>query len=93
VAAQRRAVHTEVTSVYQAYRLRLAALQELEEAARHVEENETLARRSYEEGQIGLAELLLVRRETVEARLVHLERRLAVAEAEVDLMARAGVVR
>ncbi len=57
------------------------------------QENETLARRSYDVGQIGLAELLLVQRETVEARLLHLERRLLAAEGEVELLARAGVLR
>ena len=34
-----------------------------------------------------------MRRETVEAQIVHLERRLEAAESEVELLARAGVLR
>jgi cobalt-zinc-cadmium efflux system outer membrane protein len=93
VEASRRTARLEVQSAYEAFRLRMAALDELEESAALLEDNEALARRSYEVGQIGLAELLLVRRETVEARLLYLERRLEAVESEVELTAKAGVLR
>ena len=91
--ALRRAAQIEVQSAYEAHRLRLEAVDALRETARHLEENETLARRSYDVGQIGLAEFLLVQRETVEARRLHLERRLEAVEGEIELLARAGVLR
>lgn len=91
--ALRRTARLEVHSNYEACRLLRAALDELGEAALRLEENEGLARRSYEEGQIGLAEWLVVRRETVEARLLHLARRLEAAQAAIELQARAGVLR
>ncbi|MET0553224.1 MAG: TolC family protein [Vicinamibacteria bacterium] len=91
--ALRRSARQEVASAYEAYGLRVSAAEALDEAAARLEENETLARRSYEEGQIGLGELLLVRRESLEARSLHLERRLAAKELEMDLLARAGVWR
>jgi cobalt-zinc-cadmium efflux system outer membrane protein len=91
--ASRRLARLEVLSGYEAHQLRLQALAELSETASLLEDNETLARRSYEVGEIGLTELLLVRRETFEARLLLLERRLEATEAEVELMARAGVLR
>ena len=91
--ALRRAVRVEVQAAYEAHRLRLAALEALRETSARLEENATLARRSYDVGQIGLGELLLVQRETVEAALVHLERRLEAAEGEIEPLARAGVLR
>jgi len=92
LAALQRAARVEVESAFEAQRLRLEALAVLREAASRFEENEALARRSYEVGQIGLAELLLVRRETLDARLAYLERRLDAAEGEIELLARAGVL-
>jgi cobalt-zinc-cadmium efflux system outer membrane protein len=93
LAALRQAARVEVESAFEAQRLRLEALAVLRDAAARIEENEALARRSYDVGQIGLAELLLVRRETLDAQLSHLERRLDAAEGEIELMARAGVLR
>jgi cobalt-zinc-cadmium efflux system outer membrane protein len=91
--ALRRAARAEVRSALEAHRLRVDALAELETTASRLEENASLARRSYEVGQIGLAELILVGRETVEARLLLLERRLEVAESGTELLAKAGVLR
>ncbi len=91
--AMRRAARVEVKSSYEAVRLRRAAVEALADTAARLEENEVLARRSYEVGQIGLAEWLLVRRETVEARQLHLERRLEAGGAEFELLARAGALR
>lgn len=91
--ALRRSARQEVASAYEAYGLRVSAASELDAAAERTEENEALARRSYEEGQIGLGELLLVRREGLEVRALQVERRLAARELETELLARAGVLR
>jgi cobalt-zinc-cadmium efflux system outer membrane protein len=56
-----------------------------------VEENERLALESYEVGQIGLADLLLVRREALDARRAFIDQLIEMRLAEVELRARAGV--
>lgn len=56
-----------------------------------VEENEKLALESYEVGQIGLGELLLVRREALDARRAFLDQLIETRLAEVELRATAGL--
>lgn len=56
-----------------------------------VDENEKLALESYEAGQIGLADLLLVRREALDARRDFLDQLIETRLAEVELRALAGV--
>jgi outer membrane protein, heavy metal efflux system len=56
-----------------------------------VEENEKLALESYEVGQIGLADLLLVRREALDARRSLIDQLIDTRLAEVELRTRAGV--
>ena len=56
-----------------------------------VEGNEKLALESYEAGQIGLGELLLVRREGFDARRGFIDQLIEMRLAEVELRARAGV--
>ena len=56
-----------------------------------IEENERLALESYEVGQIGLADLLLVRREALEARRSLIDQLIETRLAEADLRAAAGV--
>jgi cobalt-zinc-cadmium efflux system outer membrane protein len=56
-----------------------------------VEENETLALESYEVGQIGLGDLLLVRREALDARRALIDQLIETRLAEVELRTRAGV--
>lgn len=56
-----------------------------------VDENEKLALESYEAGQIGLGDLLLVRREALEARRALIDQLIQTRLAEVELHARAGV--
>jgi hypothetical protein len=58
-----------------------------------LKDNDALARRSYEVGQIGLGELLIVLRETAAVRAALLERLADAAEARIELAARAGVLR
>ncbi len=91
--ASTRAVSVEVRTAYDVYNLQVSAVEELErEALPSLEENETLARRSFEEGEIGLAELLLIRREGFETRTAYAERLLDAAVARIELEARAGVL-
>lgn len=56
-----------------------------------IEENERLALESYEVGQIGLSDLLLVRREALDARRSLIDQLIETRLAEVELRARAGV--
>jgi cobalt-zinc-cadmium efflux system outer membrane protein len=58
-----------------------------------LDENETLARRSYEEGELGLAELLLIRKETLETRLLYVNTLLDAFIAGVDLQSKAGFLK
>ena len=92
IAALRRAVQSEVAAAWEAYGLRLKAADALQATVAALDDNDVLARRSYEVGQIGLGELLLVRRETVEARAALLQRQLEAGQARVELQARAGVI-
>ena len=91
--ATRRAVSVEVRTAFDVYNLQAAAVEELErDALPSLAENETLARRSFEEGEIGLAELLLIRRDTFELRSVYTDRLLEAAIAGIELESRAGVL-
>jgi cobalt-zinc-cadmium efflux system outer membrane protein len=91
--AARRTARQEVASAHRAYELRLAAARELALTAELAGDSEALARRSYEEGQIGLAELLLARRETQEVRQAHVDHRLELAAAAVEMRAVSGRLR
>lgn len=56
-----------------------------------VDENERLALESYDVGQIGLGDLLLVRREALDARRFLIDQLIETRLAEVELRAKAGV--
>jgi cobalt-zinc-cadmium efflux system outer membrane protein len=86
-------VQNEVSSAWETYGLRLKAAASLQATVAALDDNDALARRSYEVGQIGLGELLLVRRETLEARAALLQRQIEAAQARVELDTRAGVLR
>lgn len=91
--ATRRAVSVEIRTAFDVYNLQVADVEELErDALPSLEENETLARRSFEEGEIGLAELLLVRRDSYDLRATYTERLLDAAVAGIELESRAGVL-
>jgi cobalt-zinc-cadmium efflux system outer membrane protein len=91
--ASRRAVTIETRTAYQVYATQVTAVEELErDALPGLEENETLARRSFEEGEIGLPELLLIRREAFETKTVYVDRLLDAAIAGVKLESSAGVL-
>jgi cobalt-zinc-cadmium efflux system outer membrane protein len=76
-----------------AYRQQKDALAVLEaDALTAAGENEQLARRSYEAGQISLADWLLYRRELLDAQLQHLDLRLACVRALVEIDVMTGVL-
>lgn len=92
--AGRRAVGVAVRTAYEVYASRVEAADELErEALPVLDENEALSRKSYEAGQIGLAEFLLIRREILETRNAYLDRLLDADIAGIELEASAGVLR
>ena len=87
-------VRTEVRTAFDAYNRRLAAVRVLEaDAVAGLDENERLTTRSFEVGQLGLPELLLIRREILETRFQHLDALLEAALARVALDASAAILR
>lgn len=81
-------------------RARLQALTNLRQALGVIErdalpaaiDNEGLARRSYEAGQISVVDWIVLRREAMQVRREHLERLRQIAVATVELDAVAGVI-
>ncbi len=94
LASLRGASASELQTAYEVYRARSEAAEAMTEGALpSVLDNEALAVRSYEAGEIGLLELLLLRREALEARVSAIERKLEAALAAIDLELAAGVLR
>jgi cobalt-zinc-cadmium efflux system outer membrane protein len=92
--AARSRVQIEVRTAFDAYNRRLAAIRTLEaDAIPGLDENEQLTTRSFEVGQLGLPDLLLIRRETLDTRFQYLDALLEAALARIDLDASAGVLR
>jgi cobalt-zinc-cadmium efflux system outer membrane protein len=77
------------TATYDA--LRAAANEYERTVSPLIDENERLALESYDVGQIGLADLLLVRREALDARRSLIDLLIETRLAEVELRATAGV--
>jgi cobalt-zinc-cadmium efflux system outer membrane protein len=91
-AAQRTA-EAELRSAFERYRRRVEAVEDLERTALPaIDDNEALARRSFEVGEIDLGELLLIQREILETRLTHLDLMLDARLAAVELETKAGGV-
>ena len=92
--AARSRIEIEVRSAFEAYSRRMAAIRVLEaDAIPGLDENVTLTTRSFEVGQLGLPELLLIRREILDTRFQYLDALLEAALARIDLDASAGVLR
>ena len=91
--AAKAAVEAELRATYSSYLARRSAAQSLAAIIATLDENLELARRSYESGQIGLGELLVVRRETLDARNEALDVLFGAAIARVQLEAATGVLR
>jgi cobalt-zinc-cadmium efflux system outer membrane protein len=92
--AARTRVGVEVRAAFEAYGRRLAAVRILEtDAIPGLDENETLTTRSFEVGQLGLPDLLLIRREILDTRSQYLDALLEAALARLDLDASAAILR
>lgn len=92
--AARVRIRTEVAAAGEAYKQRAEAVRLLQdEGLPGLDENERLTTRSFEVGQIGLAELLLIRREILDTRFQYLDTLLEAALARVYLHASAAVLR
>jgi cobalt-zinc-cadmium efflux system outer membrane protein len=92
--AARARVQLEVRAAFDTYSRRLAAVRVMQtDAVSGLDENETLTTRSFEVGQIGLPELLLIRREILETRAQYLDALLDAALARIDLDASAAILR
>jgi cobalt-zinc-cadmium efflux system outer membrane protein len=84
----------EVRAAFEAQARRLAVLRMLEsEAIPGLDENERLTTRSFEVGQLGLLDLLLIRREILDTRFQYLDALLEAALARIDLDASAAILR
>ena len=93
-AALQQRIRQEVTTAFEVYQRRAAAVGSLAtDAIPGMDENEQHTSRSFEAGQIGLVELLLLRREILETRSQYLDALLEAVLAEVELDASAGILR
>ncbi len=92
--AARTRVRIEVRTALEILRRRQAALRVLEaEVLPGLEENVQLTARSFDAGQIGLPELLLIRREILDTRAQYLDALLEAALARIDFESSAGLLR
>jgi cobalt-zinc-cadmium efflux system outer membrane protein len=92
--AVREAALAELRAAYADYQRRaelVAAL--VRDALPPVEDNERLAQRAYEAGEMNLLDLLLVRRDAVDTRAVLIDRRLEAAQRRLAVDVAAGVLR
>ena len=88
------AVANEVTTAFDIEKSKSDAAEQLrKDAVQALDENETLALRSFEEGEINLLDLLVIRRDAFEIRLLYLSQLLEMKLASVDLEAKAGVLK
>jgi cobalt-zinc-cadmium efflux system outer membrane protein len=91
-AALVRTIDAEVRGALASYEALVAVAEQYERTVLPlVEENERLALESYDVGQIGLGELLVVRREALDTRRIFIDRLIEMRLAEVELRAQAGV--
>jgi cobalt-zinc-cadmium efflux system outer membrane protein len=94
IEAARARIDAEVRTAFDAYNRRLSALRILAaDAIAGLDENELLTTRSFEAGQLGLLDLLLIRRETLDTRFQYLDALLEAALARIDLDASAAMLR
>ena len=77
-------------AVYEQHAALSAALEK--DAAPSLADNETLARRSYEAGEMNLMDSLLIRRDAVDTRLTIVDRRLDAARSRLTVDFIAGVI-
>ena len=87
------AASSEVRTAWDVYRERRGAVAELARELPTLDDSDRLARRSYEAGELSLADMLQLQRETLEIRRAGVEHALDAALAAVELQAAAGVLR
>ena len=87
----RKTAVTSLRGAHAVYQERLSAAAALQEALPLLEQNEELARKSYEAGQLSLAEWMVLRREALDVQLEHLDQLLSAAEAGIAMALVAGV--
>ena len=88
-----RAASAEITSLYTEYVRRRLAAAAFEDALPAATDNEQLSQRSFEEGELSLPDLVVVRREVIETRLEYLDLLFEAAETAVARDAAAGVMK
>jgi outer membrane protein, heavy metal efflux system len=94
IDAARRRIALEVRTAFDAFTRRQDAVRILAtEAVAGLDENDTLTTRSFDVGQIGLPDLLLIRREILDTRSQYLDALLEAALARVELDASAAILR
>lgn len=92
--ATRARVRIELESALAAYERRVAAARVLEtEALPGLDDSDALTMRSFDAGQIGLPDVLLIRRELIDTRFQYLLAMFEAALARVTVDAAAGVLR
>jgi cobalt-zinc-cadmium efflux system outer membrane protein len=92
--AARARIRIEIDTAVEAYiRRRDAVMVLTSEALPGLDENGQLATRSFDSGQIGLPDLLLIRREMLETRFQYVDALIEAALARVELDAVLGVLR
>ena len=90
--ARERAI-ADLRTAYGVYEQRAALAAALEkDASPSLLDNENLARRSYEAGEMNLMDFLLIRRDAVETRFAVIDRRLEAARSRLTVDVIAGVV-
>ena len=89
----RQAAVAQLRTAYAVYEQHAALSAAFEkDAVPSLEDNETLARRSYEAGEMNLMDSLLIRRDAVETRLTIIDRRLDAARSRLAVDFIAGVI-
>jgi len=92
--ATRDRASAELDAAYSAYQQHAALATAFAEAAMpSVEDNETLARRSYDAGELSLLDYLTIRRDALQVRTAVIDRRLEVAQRRMTIDFIAGVLR
>jgi cobalt-zinc-cadmium efflux system outer membrane protein len=92
--ATRQAALSEVRTVYQVHAQRVQLAEALtRDALASVVDNESLARRSYDAGELNLMDVLLIRRDALETRTTVVDRRLDAALSRLQVDFASGVLR
>ena len=94
LAARRRALEARLRAAYTQHAIAIKAADAITATAVPLlEENEALARESYQAGKIGLLELLVIRREGFAAQREALDAQLEASLAAIEVRGIAGIVR